>query len=243
MKILFLDIETAPNIGYTWGAYEQDVIRFIENWYILSVGYKWFGSPAKVMALPDFEGYKPEGKDEKLVKFIWELLNEADIVVAQNGDRFDLPKINTRFLNWKLPPPSPYRTIDTLKIARKFDFNSNHLDDLGKDLGVGRKMKHEGFDLWYGCMHGKMDCWKKMKRYNKKDVELLSKVYLTFRPYITNHPNIGTELSCPKCGSGHLNFRGEQITQDFKYRRFQCQECGGWGRILKGKRFTETKNA
>jgi len=245
VKILLVDIETFPNIGYSWAKYEQNIIDFIDNWYILCIGYKWLGGPTKVMALPDFKGYKPHGKDEELVKFIWELLNSADIVVAQNGDEFDFKKINTRFLYYGLTPPAPYKTIDTLKVARKvFAFNSNKLDDLGRDLEMGRKVENQGFPLWLKCERGDKKSWALMKKYCKKDVNLLEELYLKERPWISNHPNLDAFSNlpvCPRCGSGKIQNRGQSINQTFIYQRFQCQSCGGWGRYVKGKRNSEMK--
>src|SRR6516164_8969462 len=119
-KILFLDIETAPSLGWVWGKWEQNVIDFKRDWYVLSFAYKWAGDK-KVTAkgLNDYKGYQKDRENDKaLLADIWELLDETDIVVAHNGDKFDLPKINTRLLQHKNVPPSPYKTVDTLKIAR-----------------------------------------------------------------------------------------------------------------------------
>jgi len=234
-RILFCDIETFPNKSYTWGKWEQNVMDFIDQWYILSIGYKWLGGSTKVMALPDFKGYKPYSKDEKLVKFIWDLFNEADIVIAQNGDNFDIKKINTRFLIHGLPPPAPYKTIDTLKVARsKFSFNSNKLDDLGRDLGIGRKVEHEGFPLWLKCEKGDLKAWKRMKRYNKQDVDLLAELYEKELPYITNHPSIYFGMCCSVCGSTDLMRRGFNQRGNLLYQRFLCKSCGKWLQSSKG---------
>ena len=239
-RILLLDIETFPNIGYSWAKYEQNIIDFIEHWYILCVGYKWLGGKTKVMALPDFKGYKPHGKDEDLVKFIWKLLDETDIAVAQNGNEFDFKKINTRFLYYGLTPPSPYKTIDTLQIARrKFAFNSNKLDDLGRDLELGRKVENQGFPLWLRCEKGDKKAWALMKKYNRKDVDLMEELYLKERPFITNHPNLDAYSSlpvCPRCGSSKIQNRGSAVDNTYIYQRFQCQNCFGWGKYVKGQR-------
>src|ERR1700676_4819995 len=175
-KILYLDIETAPSLGWVWAKWQTNVIDFKSDWYILSVAWKWaHENEVHVLGLDDFPGYKRRHEDDKaLLKKIWKLLDEADIVIAHNGDGFDLPKINTRFLTHKLNSPTPYKTVDTLKIARKvFMFDSNKLDDLGRYLGVGRKLPHTGFNLWKGCMSGDLESWETMKQYNAHDVELL----------------------------------------------------------------------
>ncbi len=126
-SIILLDIETAPSLGYVWGIWEQNVISVKEEWFILSFATKVLGVGKPVIyALPDYKHYKRNHyDDEALVKELWKILDEADVVIAHNGDRFDIKKSNARFIYHGLKPPSPYKTIDTLKIARKhFNFNS-----------------------------------------------------------------------------------------------------------------------
>ena len=129
-KILLFDIETAPNLGYVWGKWEQDVIEFDRQWYMLCFCAKWLGDK-KVMthALPDFSLYKKDPENDKeLVKKLWELFNEADIIIAHNGDEFDIKKSNARFIYHGFTPNPHYKTIDTKKIAKKyFSFNENNL--------------------------------------------------------------------------------------------------------------------
>lgn len=171
----------------------------------------------------------------ELVTELWNLFNQADIIIGHNGDKFDIRKSNTRFIEHGLTPPDPYKTIDTLKAARKyFSFNSNKLDDLGRRLGIGRKIKTGGFELWLGCINGDIKAWNLMKKYNRQDVLLLERVYLKLRPWIDNHPNLSILSdridACPTCASTHLQSRGMGITQTGSYRRFQCTNCGAWSR-------------
>lgn len=230
-KILLLDLETSPNICYTWGVHEVDAIKVIKPWIILSFAYQWLGEKTHVFGNIDFGDPL---NDKPLCKKLHWLLDMADVVIAQNGDAFDIPKINTRFEIHRLGPPSPYRTIDTVKIARSvFAFNSNKLDNVGKDLSEGEKIKHRGFEMWEGCMAGKIKDWDDMKRYNKGDVDLLKRIYLRFRPWIKNHPNMSVFSDgnvCPNCASPNINYRGYAVTNTSRYKRFQCQSCGHWGR-------------
>lgn len=233
--ILLIDIETAPNLAFVWGMWEQNVIDFQSQWYILCFSAKWMNGEHITKGLPDYKGYtKGSENDKKLVSELWNLLNKADIVIAQNGDEFDIKKINTRFAYYNFPPPSPYRTVDTLKVARKyFAFNSNKLDSLGEYLGQGRKVKHQGFDLWKGCMSGDKKAWDQMKVYNKQDVILLEKVYRRLLPWVSNHPNMGIYtdgIICPKCGSKSLQRRGFYRGKTTKYRQIFCNDCRGWSR-------------
>lgn len=235
-RILVFDIETSPNLGYIWGKYEQNVIEFTKEWHMMSFSYKWLGDKkTHVIALPDFKRYKTHPEDDSsLVGALWALFDEADIIIAHNGDKFDIKKANAKFLEHGMTPPSPYKTIDTLKIARKyFALNSNKLDDLGMLLGVGRKVKHAGFELWKGCMGGNSSSWKKMKEYNKQDVVLLEKVYLKLRPWHSGHPSVsvyGDHTACPKCGSHSLQKNGVRVTQTTIYQQMICRSCGGYVR-------------
>lgn len=232
-KILIIDIETFPNIGYIWGKYDQNVIRYTQQKCIATFSAKWLGEKKMISkALPDYAGYTPKSYDDRgIVEDLWKLFDEADVVVAHNGDEFDIKFCQARFIFHGMQPPSPIKSVDTKKVARQVaNFNSNKLDDLGDLFGLGRKIKTD-FDLWDGCINGDQTCWHKMVRYNEKDVKMLEKLYLRLRPWTRNHPNF-TEgcIACPKCGSLKINWRGLQRATTATYRRFQCQDCGGWGR-------------
>ena len=237
MKTLVFDIETAPNLGWVWGKWEQNVIATEQEWYMLSFAAKWLGE-RKIYSysLPDFKGYRKDPQNDRaLVLRLWKMLDDADVVVAHNGDKFDIRKANARFLVHGFSPPAPYLSIDTLKVARaKFKFDSNRLDDLGEYLNLGRKMSTGGFQLWLKCMQGDLAAWKQMVKYNRQDVRLLEKVYLHLRPWMTNHPNINLvdtkENACPTCGSDNIQKRGHSFTRVNKFQRYQCMDCGSWSR-------------
>ena len=236
-RILLIDIETSPLISYTWGLYEQNVIERISTFTILSVAYKWIGKPTKVIACdvkPEFE----------LLTSLHKLLSQAQIVVAHNGDSFDIKKINTRFIIHKISPPSPYITIDTKKVAKNCAaFDSNSLNNLGIDMGEGEKIKHRGFDMWKGCMAGNKHDWNDMKRYNKQDVDLLEKIYLRLRPWMRNHPNLANNEACPKCQSTEFQSRGIGFYgTGSAYRRYQCNKCHGWFRSTISEKRSVVKN-
>ena len=239
MKILLYDIETAPNLGYIWGKYEQNVIDFKDEWHILCFAYKWLGeSKINSFAIPDFKCKD----DEKLVKELWKLFDEADVVIGHNSKKFDDKKATARFIYHKLNPPSPYKQVDTLQaIKRVASFNSHKLDDLGKLLGEGKKIKTD-FGLWLGCLNNDKKCWQKMISYNKQDVKLLERIYLRILPYIKAHPNYGIyedKVVCPRCGSEEIHYRGYYQNNTTKYRRFRCKNCGGWSRTTKNMQETK----
>lgn len=236
-KILFIDVESTPNLAYVWGKYEQDVVGdFVRERQIISFAWKWLGEKEiHVLSLPKLEEYeKSPGTNRTLVQRLHELISRAQIVIAHNVDEFDDKMANTDFIIHGLPPPPPHKTIDTLKVARSvFHFNSNKLDALGARLGLGRKVEHGGFKLWVGCMNGDAASWRLMEKYNKQDVALLEKVYFKFRPWIRNHPNVNAldeHIGCPRCKGENMERRGWRMTLNGKQRRYQCRDCGGWAK-------------
>lgn len=238
-RLLYYDIENAPSLAWVWQTRDIDSVIAVESeWYMLSVAWKWQGEKrTHVLGLDDFPGYhrNPEN-DKPLLKELWKLFDEADVTIAHNGDRFDRRKSNARFLANGLGPPSPYQTFDTLKVARQhFMFNSNKLDDLGRQLGVGRKASAGGWRTWLGCMAGDPKSWATMKKYNKQDVNLLEDVYVALRPWASTHPNlalIGQQPdACPRCGvAGEMVRRGTRYVATVAYSRFRCRSCGGYSR-------------
>lgn len=201
---------------------------------MLSFAYKWQGEKTvKTFALSDYPGYKKaKDNDVHLAKHLHELLSKADVVVAHNGDNFDLPKINARLVYHGFTPPTPYQTVDTLKIARRyFKFDSNRLDNLAKYFGIGGKLPHTGIHLWLGCMAGDSDSWKMMKKYNAHDVDLLEKVYEKLKPWATRHPNLShftRATACPTCQGTRFQKRGYSPTRTGQKPRLQCTTCGKW---------------
>lgn len=231
-RIVLLDIETAPSLGWVWGKWQQNVIDFKTNWYILSFAWKELGKPGvTIKGLCDYPNYLKNKEDDRaLCQDLWEVLDGADIIIAHNGDDFDFLKSNTRFVTHRMPPPTPYKSVDTLKIARnKFKFDSNKLDELGRYLGLGRKLATTGYKLWLACMAGDLKAWALMKKYNGQDVNLLERVYMVLRPWATNHANVNQgKQNCPKCSSSRVQRRGWSYTALRKKQRYQCTSCTGW---------------
>ena len=237
LKVLLYDIETAPHIGYVWSKWETNVIEFLEYGGLLSFSYKWLGEKTvHCLSKPQFE----DKSDKALLQELHKLFSEADVVIAHNGDAFDQKMSNTRFIHEDIPPPSPYRSIDTKKVAKKyFRFTSNSLNDLGKFLKVGHKYHHSGFEMWKGCMAGDKKSWDEMVKYNKQDVVLLEKVYLKMRPWMDNHPNINQEYTkidhSPKCAGTSLKSCGIVRTKTSSYRSYRCADCKGYSKSRKAE--------
>lgn len=245
-KILFIDIETSPIVAYTWGPkWETNIIEFIEQSQILCFSAKWFNGPQRTKGLIDYKGYKKNILDDKeIVQDIHSLLDEADIVVTQNGISFDHKVINARLIKHGFMPPSPYKMVDTKVEAKRYlKLPSYGLDDMGEYFDLGRKLSHEGFNLWQKCMAGDKKAWNLMKKYNAQDVLLTEKLYLKIRPFMRSHPNFSVyndKNACPKCGSNKVQARGYAVNSTMMYQRAQCMSCGGWFRF--GKRVLKIEN-
>ena len=232
-KILLIDIETLPARGFFWdNPWETQIIEIIEEWRILSFSAKWLGGKQ--------ETHINHKTDKFLVEKIWKLLDECEICIGQNIDRFDKRKINARFLYYGLGPPSPYKTIDTLKISRKnFALLSNKQDDLGRFMGTGRKIKTDK-DLWLDCIKGDKSALKKMTKYNAQDVVLLEANYLKLRAWDRTNLAIYTDgIACPHCQSDNIRRRGLQRNATTSYHRIFCNDCFGWSRTVYN--LTQTK--
>jgi len=231
-RILLLDIETSPLLAYTWGMWKQNINLdgIVSDWFMISWAGKWldqnnaFGDilePTEVILEDDF----------RITKSLWKALEIADIVITHNGDKFDIKKINARFIENGMGPVTPYKSIDTLKVARKnFGFTSNKLEALARKFGF--EGKHTtGFKLWTDCLKGEPTALLKMFNYNIQDILILEKLYYKLRPWMKSHPNLGLytiddEVKCPNCGGVNLLEAGYNTTAISKYQTYRCSECG-----------------
>jgi DNA polymerase elongation subunit (family B) len=230
LKILLLDIETAPNLATVWGLFKQNIgiNQMIESSYTLCWAAKWLGEDWIY-----FDSVH-RSNPKQMIKRIHAMLDEADAVIHYNGTRFDMPTLNKEFLLHGLPPPIPYKQIDLLRTARnQFRFPSNKLDYVAQQLGLGSKTSHLGHEMWLKCMNGDDEAWNIMEEYNCNDVQLLEDLYNTLLPWIKGHPNRSVfqgEKVCPTCGGNHFQKRGFAFTTAGKYQRFQCLACRTWFR-------------
>ena len=250
-KILIFDIETSPMLAYVWKLYKENISpvngQLQSDSFMLTYSAKWlFDNKMYSGKLTSQEAINQD--DSRILREMWYLLNEADIVIAHFGSGFDIPFLNARFVKHGMYPPMPYKTIDTLKHAKKqFRLPSYKLDYLGTYFGLGNKIRTD-FSLWEGCMRGNTEQLSEMELYNMQDVKLLEDIYLQIRPYIQPHPNLGLYITeniecCPSCTSKNLDWEGEYTTYSNSYDAFRCKDCGSIGRskVSKYKRKNLTK--
>lgn len=235
VKILFFDIESSLMLVKVFGLRGNDYIdpnSIEQDWNVICAAWKWLGQK-KVYATSVLENPKTKEItwDKNVVAKLCKAIEEADIIVAHNGDKFDIKKINTRRIKHKMGQMDIPVSVDTLKVAKKhFSFTSNKLDYLAKFLGVGEKLdtsKH----LWEKALRGERKAIREMVKYNKVDVIVLERVYLELLPYITKHPKVNKilnieETACENCGSTDLIKAGKRARADGTFQKHSCKDCG-----------------
>ncbi len=237
-RILLLDLETAPILGYVWGLWENNIAlnQIHSDWYILSWSAKWLGSPENEVMYADQRNAKNIEDDSEILKGLWKLVDEASIIITQNGKQFDEKKMNARFILNGFKPTSSFRHVDTLQLAKaRFGFTSNKLEYMtGKLCTKYKKLDHAkfaGFKLWSECLKGNKEAWEEMRVYNCHDVLSLEELYIKLRPWDKKGPNLNVfnedteETFCP-CGSMEFIKNGFVYSNTGKFQRFTCKKCG-----------------
>ena len=233
---LFFDIETSPNIGLFWRpGYKLTISHenIIHERSIICIGYKWANE--KKVHCPTWD--RNQSDKELLTNFV-QVLNEADEIIAHNGDRFDITWIRTRCIKHGIPMMPNYTSIDTLKAAKnRFNFNSNKLDYISEYLGFGKKIKTD-YDLWKRVLlDNDKKALKQMVTYCKHDVVLLEKVFDKMNPYLLPKTSIAGYVSdCPECGSSHTTVNKHRMTAaGYKKLTFRCVDCGKYHTVAESR--------
>jgi hypothetical protein len=241
VRILALDVETRPALAYVWRAYDENISpeQVVDPGGVMCFAAKWIGEKGVEFYSDFHDGH------EVMVSHLHALLDEADVVLHFNGRRFDIPHINREVMQAGLLPPAPFKQIDLLEtVKHQFRFLMNRLAFVAPQLGLDGKVEHEGFGLWKKCMDGDEKAWKRMRKYNIRDVTLLEDAYAILRPWVRSHPSHGAHSAedvCPKCGGDVFEARGYAVTTTGRYHRFHCLHCGAWFRATQREKDDRTK--
>ncbi len=229
LKTLVLDIETWPIIAAVWGLKDQNIglnqIRHDSS--IMAWGAKWLGKPASEVIYQDVRHQRVLREDRALLSPLWKLLDEADIAITQNGQSFDGPRLNARFMVHKMSAPSPYKHLDTYRIAKRVaSFTSNKLEYLTNKLNTKyKKLDHGAFPgmaLWNECEKGNPKAWNEMKKYNIHDVLSTEELYTNLNAWAPpSMPN--PEHECPRRYAVKWDKR---TNLDGVYQIYKCNKCG-----------------
>lgn len=231
-KVLILDIELSPMLVWTFGLHEQNIglNQLHKDWHLMAVAAQWLDEDR--IFYMDQRDKKDMSDDKKLCQAVWELLDEADVVVGQNSKAFDIKKLNARFAKHEMPSPSSFKHQDTLCMARKhFGFTSNKLEYLTAQLNKKyKKLDHPdfpGMELWKQCLAGNMAAWKSMKKYNIYDVLSTRELYTTLRKWDTTIDfsiyREDTKIVCV-CGSQKFRKNGIFYSGTGQFQRYKCAD-------------------
>lgn len=247
-KVLFFDVEVSPSVTLAFSRFKAfaSPSHVLQEPYLLMYGYAWGNGDVNIDKLNDFE-VGTSNDDRLLVERMWELLDEADIVIAHNAN-FDKGWANQQFVKYDLPPPSNYQTVCTLKAAKKaFSLPSNSLAASAQYFDLTRKLSHEGISLWKRCMEMDSTAFDEMAEYCAGDIVTLQELYQKILPYIPSHPNQAlyyddSKRRCKMCGSDSLELTGKHYhTTVSKFATWQCGNCGSISRERKSKATMKTK--
>ena len=238
-KILFHDIETSLAVSYHFGQWQQNlgIKQQIHESHMLSHAWAWNDADVQGSILTRDEVLARD--EQRIVLEVWSLLDECDVYVAHNGKAFDVKKLNGYFLKFGLPPPSPFKVVDTLQIAkRKFNIPFKSLAYLAKFLGVTQKIDNSGMELWVDCAQGKQEALDEMMDYNFGDIVTLREIYYKLIGWDNDAVNMSLYedvegLACPHCGSTHV----AQLKGKYAYtaqRKYQVYRCGSCNANLRG---------
>lgn len=230
-KVLIFDVETLPIVAYAWKVWDENISdnQIIKDWCILSWSAKWLHDD-KIMSDVLTKREALTRNDRRIIANFWKLLEEADVVIAHNGKRFDIKKVNTRLWKHKLPKPSSYKVIDTLSSVKSvFSLNHNGQNAIANFLEIDEKLDTD-FELWAACDTGDTDSLNYMVTYNEQDVRMLEEIYLSMRDWIPNHPDLriyeGVVVGCPVCLSTRSEQIGLYIARAKRYPEHRCLDCG-----------------
>lgn len=240
-KILSFDLEVSPAIGWFYPpTYETRILKLEERQKLMSYAYEWVGEEPRIITsscLADYALYEDDPENDiVLVYELHEIMSEADIILGQNSDNFDIKMANYFFIKNDLDPIPPTRFLDTKKIAKRyFRFPNNTLDMLGEELGVGGKTKIKHADIWYECFkEHDLEQWELMKEYNENDVRITTDIYMKMRGFMRQHPSVsqlsGDLEACPNCGSHDYRIKAYRNSNTSSYKQYQCCICNGYFR-------------
>lgn len=227
---LFFDIETTPIPVWVWGLHDKANAHISHKniipgfpYGIICISWKWAGT--KVVKSLAWDGRQ---NDKKMLQEFIPVLDGADEIVFQGGNRFDIPWVRGRAIYHRLPMRPRYITNDTLtKSRQKFWFPSYRLDWMGNYL-LGDNKLPTSMGLWTAIVENRCQTsLNKMVRYCKQDVRLLEGVFDVMAPYIEPVSSIAGDISCcPECGSARTVARKEYRTAAGHDRvHFVCQDC------------------
>jgi DNA polymerase elongation subunit (family B) len=205
--------------------YRLPIESVIEWPRTICVAWKWYGAKRVEFASEWDDG------PEDMHRRVWEAYDRAHVIYGHNVDRFDTKHLNTGWRDLGLPEPSPFKSVDTLKEARKkFGDESMKLAALTQRLGINTKTDTYDVEVARAACAGNKAAQRRIKAYNAGDVVASEALVDRLRGWI-KHPHnvIGTvddRPTCPNCWGDNLTPNGTRLADLITYRLYRCMDCG-----------------
>jgi len=233
LRILLLDMEISYAVYYAFPSKREQYLspkNIKHPQFCICAAWKWHNEVSiySIKITDDHRTFKKDFRNDFIIaKKLHEVMSEADIIVAHNGDAFDIKHANTLFIKHGLGPIPEKKSIDTLKVARRyFNFAGNDLDTLSKRFGGDGKIDKPD---WILLTDGDEEEIYKATTYCISDVNELERVFVNIRPYIRNMPHmkkIGDITECHACRSKLFHRKGTAFDGIKQYIRIKCNDCG-----------------
>lgn len=201
----------------------------------------------RIVRIDDFPGWKKlpiEERDRHLCRWVGRNFADAEVLVGHYTTGFDRPFVNARLMHHGFDPLSPSVDVDTWKVSKRAFSPSRRnygqglpcsLDSISQFLRVDHAKGKIDRTVWRRAMTNDEDAFDEIAPYCVQDVRVTLDLFNKLKVLPGAIPQLqmlkgNNEFSCVACGSHNLQWRGYYVTTANRYRRFQCQDCGKWGR-------------
>lgn len=233
-KVLTLDIETSPHLAWTFSTWQTNISpdMIVQPSRMLCFAAKWLHTKT----IHYWSEHHHDRAD--MIAAAHAMLDEADVVVTYNGPGFDEKHLRREFLLQGLAPPSPFQSLDLLRVVRsQFKLPSNRLGQVGTTLGIGEKIDTGGWSLWQRVLDGDEKAWALFRKYNMQDVRLTEDLLRALGPWVKGLPNLGLwsgdTSACYACGSKALTPTGWVANRATIWPKMRCDGCGAWNKVIR----------
>lgn len=207
----------------------------------ICVAWRWYGETRTEFASEWGDG------PERMLERVWDAYDQADVLYGHNLAGFDTKHLNTGWRDLGLPPPSPFKIVDTLTEARRtFGDESMQLAALTERLGIDTKTDAYQVAVARAAVAGDKAAQRKLRAYNVGDIAASEALVDRLRGWIPNHPhNLSgspeTGPTCNQCWGDNLAPNGERLASQMAYPLFRCQDCGANVQGRKGRRVADSR--
>jgi hypothetical protein len=247
-RILILDVERVSGITeQPWWDRRDLQKRYIHHDNVTreprtTIVCAKFYDEAEVIRLAEWD----KGGRGKFLKEVHALMSRADIIVGHNIMNADIPWLEGDLYfprighkhKPNLPPLPPFKTVDTLRVARQFKsgVHFKSLNALCQILEIPAKTDVYDREAMNRAVAGSVEDQERLTEYCAGDVIATQGLFDALRPYIKNHPTLYVDgqaslTTCNRCGTETQPTPRRYIANVLSYAMRVCPNCGGYSRL------------